>query len=67
METEPPRKAKVPDQLDMELAADADLNEVWFKIGSEFLTPRERITVGEALLAQSELMTGKDIGPLSEN
>ena len=45
--------AKVRDRLDIRLAVDGDLNALWEKSDGSFKSPRQRITINEALVAQS--------------
>ena len=52
--------------IDVELASDADLNNVWEDEG-ESPSPRQRLTVEEAYLAQTEELDPGDISPPSPN
>ena len=59
--------AKIPDRKDITLAADADLNKTWEQVenpptgNKKFRSPRERITVNEALVGQSRIQTSDDV------
>jgi hypothetical protein len=46
-------KVKIPTQLDVELAVDGDVNNIFENCGRYFESPRKRITIREAWLAQS--------------
>lgn len=60
-------RVKILDPIDVELASDADLNETWQKRRGEGKSPRERITIKEALIAQSRLIEPEDSPPISNN
>ena len=62
------KKAKIPNSTDIGLAADGDLNKIWEGDPDQrYRSPRERITVEEAIIAASEEQGREDIGPPSKN
>jgi len=52
--------------IDVDLASDADLNTIWEEV-EEKPSPRQRFTVEEADLAQTEELYPADISPPSPN
>lgn len=66
MEERKPKKFR-PDNIDLQLALDGDMDTKWESAGGEFKTPRSMITVKEALIVLSEEMTEEDISSQSRN
>ncbi len=60
-------RVKIPDPIDVELCCDGDITEAWRKRGGKGKNPAERITVKEALLAQSRPVEPEDSLPKSNN
>jgi len=54
------RRLKVPSQIDIELACDADLNKIWQEENPGQKPPSKRISVTEALLS----LTSEDDGEI---
>jgi len=67
MKNENEPKVRIPGEVDIELAADGDLNKNWKNTGVDYKTPSERITIREALVIPSRFLESGDTQTPSEN